>query len=143
MTPSQLDYVSCILATAPFITKEFLIRAKNLFLANKYHSLFPVVKYSYPIWRSLKKTPDSDDFEMVWPEHLNTRSQDLEETYHDAGMFYFLNTACFFDKKSVFLEKNGGIELSPWFVQDIDNEEDWKNAELKFDLLNKKNKKLK
>ncbi len=140
---NSLDYICCLLATAPFVTKEFLIRAEKLFLKEKYDSLFPVVKYSYPIWRSLKKNCQSDSFEMVWPQHLNTRSQDLEEIYHDAGMFYFLNAVTFKEKKSVFLEKNGCIETKSWFIQDIDNDEDWEHAEIKYDLLRQLNKNLK
>ena len=138
----KLDYVCCILPTAPFITKEFLKRAENIFLENSYDSLFPAAKYSYPIWRSLRKNTSSNNFEMVWPEHINTRSQDLEQIYHDAGMFYFLNTASFLEKKSVFLKNNGCILTAPWFVQDIDDEHDWEHAEIKYNLLEKQNKKL-
>tara|TARA_B100000242_G_scaffold17275_1_gene10582 strand:+ start:23000 stop:23719 length:720 start_codon:yes stop_codon:yes gene_type:complete len=138
----NLDYICCILPTAPFITKEFLIRAKKIFNENNYDSLFPVVKYSYPIWRSLRKNVSSNNFEMVWPEHINTRSQDLEQIYHDAGMFYFLNTVSFLKKRSVFLQNNGCILTAPWFIQDIDDEEDWEHAEIKYNLLEKQNKKL-
>ena len=105
--------------------------------------LFPVAKYSYPIWRSLKKNTKMDNFEMVWPENLNTRSQDLEEIYHDAGMFYFLNTSIFLEKKSVFLKNNGCIVADPWFIQDIDSEEDWEYAELKYEMLKQINRTLK
>ena len=75
---------------------------------------------------------------MIWPENLKSRSQDLENTYHDAGMFYFLSTKQFMEHRTVFLEKNGGVELHPWFVQDIDNIEDWELAEIKFEMLAKK-----
>ena len=52
---NRLNYLCCILPTAPFITEEFLKRAENLFLESSFDSFFPVAKYSYPIWRSLKK----------------------------------------------------------------------------------------
>ena len=68
-------------------------------------------------------------------KYIATRSQDLEKEYHDAGQFYFYNV-------SKYIEINGKIEegivpivLSEMEVQDIDNEDDWKIAELKYKLL--------
>jgi len=136
----NIEYICCILATAPFITSDFLKRCEKVFFDGAFHSLFPVSQYSYPIWRSLSKEKENNLFKMIWPENLKSRSQDLENTYHDAGMFYFLSTKQFMEHRTVFLEKNGGVELHPWFVQDIDNIEDWELAEIKFEMLAKKGK---
>ena len=135
LNASNTDYVCCIFATAPFLTKEFLIRSEKLFLEGSFDSFFPVLKYSYPIKRSLRLNNSSGTYEMIWPENLRTRSQDLEDAFHDTGMFYYLDTKSFLKHKSVFLKNNGCVVIEPWFAQDIDTEEDWQFAELKFQTL--------
>ena len=72
---------------------------------------------------------------MVWPENLNTRSQDLEKRYHDAGQFYFLNVPEFVKQGKILLHKAGSIIISELEAQDIDTLTDWKLAELKYTLL--------
>ena len=72
---------------------------------------------------------------MLQPEHLITRSQDLENSYHDAGQFYFLNNEICLLKKNIITDNSGFIILNELEVQDIDNEIDWKLAELKYELL--------
>ena len=68
-----------------------------------------------------------------WPEFENSRSQDLPKEYHDSGTFYWykLNDSAFVDGAT------GAIILSEDRVQDIDNEVDWKLAEMKFELMHK------
>ena len=139
----DFNYLCCILPTSPFLNPLFLSRSLKEFIKEDCDSLFPVKKYSYPIWRSLYFDKSKESFSMLWPEHLNTRSQDLEDVYHDAGMFYFLKIKSFLNNKHVFLEKNGTIEIDPWFVQDIDSHDDWEHAEIKFNLLKKLGKELK
>ena len=72
---------------------------------------------------------------MVLEENLNKRSQDLAPRYHDAGQFYWLKTNPFLISKKIFTENSGSIILNELQVQDIDNETDWKLAELKHTLL--------
>ena len=57
-------------------------------------------------------------------------------------MFYFLNTTAFIKRKSVFLKNNGCILVDPWFVQDIDDLQDWEYAEIKYNVLKTRNNKL-
>jgi N-acylneuraminate cytidylyltransferase len=74
--------------------------------------------------------------EMFYPEHLNTRSQDLPPAFHDAGQFYFFRVKEFLVTGKIFGENSGSIQLSEIEGQDIDTEEDWKLAELKWKLMN-------
>jgi N-acylneuraminate cytidylyltransferase len=76
--------------------------------------------------------------EMLHPEHFFTRSQDLEEAWHDAGQFYWGNASSWLENKQIFTAKSAAIILPRERVQDIDTIEDWKVAELKFSLLNLK-----
>ena len=72
---------------------------------------------------------------MVWDENLNKRSQDLQPRYYDAGQFYWMNIPAFLKEKKVFTQNTGSIILNELQVQDIDNDMDWKIAELKHALL--------
>ncbi len=74
---------------------------------------------------------------MVWEEHINSRSQDLQERYHDAGQFYWFSVEAFSRTPKLFTNNTGFFEVDELFVQDIDTEVDWKLAELKYQLLNK------
>ena len=66
---------------------------------------------------------------MFQPEHLNTRSQDLEEAYHDAGQFYWGTAEAFITKKAIFGTRSKAVLLPRKRVQDIDTPEDWDLAE--------------
>ncbi len=127
------DYACCIYPTAPFVTEEKLRKAYNMLQKEKADSVIPVVKFSYPIQRSLKIK--NGRLQMIWPENLNKRSQDLEPVYHDCGQFYFLRVASFLKQKKLFMAKTIPFEISEMQVQDIDNEEDWKIAEIKYKTL--------
>ena len=67
---------------------------------------------------------------MMWPEYLNTRSQDLENTYIDAGQFYWGKSKAFLDNVMTFSRDSSPLILPRYRVQDIDTEEDWERAEI-------------
>jgi N-acylneuraminate cytidylyltransferase len=130
----KFENVCCCYATAPFVTAARLNEGYEKLTSQKATSVFPVVAFDYPIWRSLK-IDQSSRLQMNWPEHLNARSQDLPKAYHDAGQWYWLKVEAFNMCQKLFTEKSIGIELSPLEIQDIDNETDWKIAELKYEYL--------
>ena len=72
---------------------------------------------------------------MKWEENALKRSQDLEKMYHDCGQFYCLNTQAFAQQELLFMKKTCPVILDELEVQDIDNETDWKLAELKYRLI--------
>ena len=72
---------------------------------------------------------------MLFPENYVKRSQDVEPIFFDAGQFYWMKMRSFLLQKKLFAEKTVGIEISPLESQDLDNEDDWKIAELKYQLL--------
>lgn len=123
------DYACCILPTSPLLNISDLKNGLDLMIEKKFDSVKPIVKFSYPIQRALKY--NNGKVEMIKPEHLKTRSQDLEETYHDAGQFYWFKPKC-----GLKGTKKGAIIISEKSVQDIDNMDDWEIAEFKYKLLN-------
>ncbi len=129
----EFDYACCIYPTAPFVTDEKLKLAYNKIITNESYSVVPVVRFGFPILRSFKM--ENEYVSLNWPEHVNTRSQDLAPAFHDAGQFYFLDVKTFLNDKKIFTSKTIGIEMPESEVQDIDNEEDWKIAEIKFTFL--------
>jgi pseudaminic acid cytidylyltransferase len=133
-TNRAFDLGCCLYPTAPLLTEQTLRSAYTKIKSQNFDTVFPVVKYSYPIWRSLKM--EDGHVHMNWPEHLTSRSQDLPASYHDAGQFYWFKVDRFLKQKSLFTQNSGAVELSEMEVQDIDSLTDWKLAELKYKILN-------
>lgn len=127
------DYACCIYACAPLISVLNLKLSFEQLILKNLDSIFPIILNGYPIQRSLKVRDEKVNF--VYPEYILTRSQDLEETFHDAGQFYWVKTKKCLEKKQLVTENSGSIILSELEAQDIDNDIDWKLAELKFQLL--------
>ena len=73
---------------------------------------------------------------MMWPKYLNSRSQDLKPAYHDSGSFYWVKSNSLIEQETLFCNNGSAIVLPETEIQDIDNETDWKLAELKYKLLN-------
>lgn len=129
----HFTYGCCIFPTAPFVTAEKLKKAYQLLLDNKADSVIPVTRFSFPIWRSFKM--EEGRLVYNWPENASKRSQDLPPSFHDCGQFYFFDAAKFLTTKSLVSANTFALEVPESEVQDIDNEEDWKIAEIKYTFL--------
>ena len=127
-------HACCIYPTAPLIQVEALQEGLRTSTKQKINVVFPVTAFSYPIWRGLRTSPEGE-IRMIWPEHQGSRSQDLEEVYHDAGQWYWFNVERIKCNPNVFSDNTAGVILDPIMVQDIDNLADWKIAELKYEYL--------
>ncbi|PPK87982.1 N-acylneuraminate cytidylyltransferase [Neolewinella xylanilytica] len=128
------DEVCCIYATSPFITPDLLRCALRMLQEKAFDSVFPVIRYSFPIQRGLT-VDDSGKMTLLAPEHLDTRSQDLPPTYHDAGMFYWFRPEPIVTAGRLWTSNSGCLPIDEMEAQDIDTETDWKLAELKYQLL--------
>lgn len=133
------DIACCIYPTAPLLTAEQLRKAVELLEENQADSVVPVVKFGFPPQRSVVK--EGEFIQFKWPEYMQSRSQDLQPYYHDAGQFYCLRTESFLRENRLFMTRTVPLELSEMEVQDIDNEDDWKIAELKYELKSRSNRK--
>ncbi len=131
----EIENICCILPTAPLISSKRIVESFDLMENKKYASIFPVLEYSYPIQRSLIKNTDGL-IRMAWPENTSVRSQDLEKHYHDSGQFYWIKQKSLISEKTVFTTNTGVVELSQLEVQDIDTLDDWKMAEIKYQIIN-------
>lgn len=131
----EFKYCCSIYPTAPFITNGKLKDAYEKLVQTGADSVVPVVKFGFPIQRSFKI--EEGLVKMNWPEYMNYRSQDLPFAYHDCGQFYFIKVENFLKHKKLFTEFTVPFEIPESEVQDIDNEEDWKVAEIKYQLIHK------
>ena len=127
------DLACCIYPTAPFITAEKLRTAVEKLQASDADTLIPVVRFSYPPQRAMVIHEDRLVFRK--PEFLESRSQDLEPWYHDVGQFYVFRTEAFEHNKKLMVGNILPYEVDELEVQDIDNESDWKIAEIKYEAM--------
>lgn len=72
---------------------------------------------------------------MLFPEHCETRSQDLPEVFHDAAQFYWGKVDAWLARQRIFDRFSTIVDIPRWRVQDIDTEEDWLRAELMMNYL--------
>lgn len=129
------DTICCLYSTAPFVTSDRLKVASSR-INDSIDACFTIVQYSYPIQRSLRIN-ENNCVEMKFPEHLKSRTQDLEKVYHDAGQFYFVKTDALVKEKTVWCKRTVPLILSELEVQDLDTLTDWQLAEMKYQLLKK------
>lgn len=128
---APLDYACCIYATAPFVQPEALKEGLVKLRQTGKSFAFSVTSFPFPIQRALRINADGF-VEAIYPEHIFSRSQDLEEAYHDAGQFYWGAAQAFLADEVVFSPRSVPVVLPPYLVQDIDTFEDWERAELMY-----------
>ena len=126
--------VCCIYPCAPLVTINYLKNGLKTLIDNKYDSVFPVMVFNFPIQRALR-LKENNKVEMFYNQYLNSRSQDLEKSYHDAGQFYWMNVDSVMRENRIITSNSGSIIISEMEGQDIDDKSDWKLAEIKYKIL--------
>lgn len=128
------ELVCCLYATAPFVTAEYLQQGLQQLQNTNAAYAFTVTSYAFPIQRAIKLNPELG-VEMFDTNNFNTRSQDLEEAWHDAGQFYWGKVDAWLAEKIIFGAESTSVILPRHRVQDIDTPEDWERAEWLFKAL--------
>ena len=129
------DYICCLYATAPFVTKADLVQGLEKIKNNSnLNYVFSATTYPFPIQRAIKLN-EYDTVEMFSPQYFKVRSQDLEEAWHDAGQFYWGTAEAWLNKAMIFASQSSVVELPRFRVQDIDTQEDWDRAEWLFKAI--------
>ena len=135
---NSVENVCCLYATAPFIRPQIISQAYQQLNNSKADYCFSVTSFVFPIQRAIKIV-EKNKVSMFYPEHFNTRSQDLEEAYHDAGQFYWGYPKSWSKGVTMFSDRSAPVVLPRYRVQDIDTIEDWKRAEVLFKVINSMN----
>jgi pseudaminic acid cytidylyltransferase len=120
--------VCCIYATAPFVEPADLQRGLHILQTTEADYAFSATSYAFPIQRAIRLDKQMH-VSMFNPEHFNTRSQDLEEAFHDAGQFYWGKADAWLDGRVIFSPRSAAVLLPRHQVQDIDTLQDWERAE--------------
>jgi N-acylneuraminate cytidylyltransferase len=129
----EFEAACCIYPTAALVTAERLREGMRILAADvTLESVMPVLRFGYPIQRALKI--ENSRLSMISPEYMNSRSQDLMPVYHDAGQWYWFRTAPFLRAGKISGEFCAPVILDEMDAQDIDNEDDWRLAEMKYCL---------
>lgn len=128
---AQVTEACCLYATAPFVTAEDLRNSYAQFAADGSAYTFSVTSYAFPIQRAIRLS-ENGQVSMFQPEYFYTRSQDLEDAWHDAGQFYWGKAEAWLEGESIFSSGATGYKLPRSRVQDIDTLEDWDRAEWLF-----------
>jgi pseudaminic acid cytidylyltransferase len=126
--------VCCIYPGVPLIRAEDIAEALALLQAHAGAGYtFPVTPFPSAIQRALRRQADGR-VEPFHPQYVNTRTQDLEPAYHDAGQFYWAAADTW--RAGAAIHANGrSIVLPEWRVVDIDTPADWERAEALFAAL--------
>jgi len=130
----QPEAVCCIYATSVFLTVEDLKKGFDALSTGNWSYAFSVTNFEYPIFRSFKENP-AGGVEMFFPEHFESRSQDLPIAYHDAAQFYWGKTEAWLKGLELFDKHSYPVKIPHWRVQDIDTTDDWKRAEILFKTM--------
>ena len=129
----EFDLLCGIYPTAPFLRPETVKKAMELLAESGADAVVPLVRFSFPPQRGV--LIKDGEVRMKWPEYYGCRSQDLEPFYHDVGQFYCLNAKSFEKQAALIMERTLPFVLPELEVQDIDTEEDWRIAELKYKMI--------
>jgi N-acylneuraminate cytidylyltransferase len=124
----DFEHVCCLFATAPFVDDRLIKMAYKQLLDGDCDSIVVVQRNPNPIMRSLK-IDDSGHLRMVWENHLRSRSQDLDSTYHDAAQMYWSKTSSLLQQGTFYSEKASPLCIGELDAHDIDTPEDWEIAE--------------
>lgn len=128
---AEVERACCIFATAPMLREDDLRAGLAVLNSRNIDYAFSVTSYAFPIQRALRIDGEGR-ISMVQPEHRETRSQDLEETFHDAGQFYWGRADAWLAGRPIFGAASAAVQIPRKNVQDIDTDEDWEQAELLF-----------
>jgi len=126
--------VCCLYATAPFASCASL-RA-GLEELEEAEFVIPITSFPYPIQRALACSREGF-LSMFNPEQYLSRSQDLDDAWHDVGQFYWARSKNWLGDKQPFEMTTRAVVIPRWQAQDIDTPEDWEHAEALFRALHR------
>jgi pseudaminic acid cytidylyltransferase len=129
-----IDYACCIYPTAPLLEPACL-REGFAALAARPDKAFAlgVTSFPFPVQRAVRINAEGA-LEALYPQYRETRSQDLEPAFHDAGQFCWGRASAWTAGEAVFSDRTLPVVLPRRLVQDIDTPEDWEIAERLFTL---------
>jgi pseudaminic acid cytidylyltransferase len=119
--------VCCIYPAVPLLDPADLRAALARLEAGGCDFVFPVLAFDSPVQRAMRRDSEGR-VQPLQPQFADTRTQDLESAYHDAGQFYWGWPKAW---RAGTSPHAGGatLVLAPGRAVDIDTPEDWARAE--------------
>lgn len=131
----KFDYCLCLYPTSPLADINDILNGYELIKKN-FKTVIPVTEFDSNPLRGLEII--DNNIKMINSEFKNKRSQDLKKIYFDSGQWYWINIKNY-DKNFIFTDDSSFVILDKLRVQDINDQSDWKIAEIKYKLLNENN----
>ncbi|MGI5310122.1 pseudaminic acid cytidylyltransferase [Rheinheimera sp. WS51] len=130
-----LQYCACLYATTPLLNADTLRQLYQQLQTSSADYVFTAARFSFPIQRALLMTENAG-ITPFDPQSIAKRSQDLAPAFHDAGQLYWAKASTWLDNTKTIFGANSRMHVLPdHLVQDIDTVEDWRRAELLYQLL--------
>lgn len=126
--------ICCIYATAPFIQAAEIKSGLTVLTSGPWSYVFSACRFKSTVWRGLRASADGS-LDMLFPDLFESRSQDLPDVLFDAAQFYWGTREAWITGKRIFASHSTTMVLPNWRVQDLDSEDDWIEAELRFEIL--------
>jgi pseudaminic acid cytidylyltransferase len=124
----------CIFATAPFVSAADLHAGQQALTGTGKQFALSITSFPFAVQRALRLGSDGS-VDAMYHQYRLTRSQDLEEGWHDAGQFCWGTATAFLQNLPVFAPHTVAVKLPRHRVQDLDTLEDWYRAELMYEVL--------
>jgi pseudaminic acid cytidylyltransferase len=124
--------LGCFYPCNPFLMTSDISKSLRLLKKNKKAFIFSASKYSHPIQRAFL----INNFKVTYlnKNNRNKNTQKFTNTYYDCAHFYIGSAKVW--KNDYTKNINLAVKIPYWRSVDIDNNEDWKKAELFYKILN-------
>lgn len=138
---SREDFVCCIYPATPLLNYQLIAKAREMIKGFDNGFVFPVCPFQSSIQRGFGLSADN---EIVLPKDspVKTRTQDLKDFYFDAGQFYLGSALSWVSETAIISETSRGIVIGKYDAVDIDTDEDWKYAEILYQIRTLPNKRI-
>jgi len=127
------DYVCCIYPAVPFLQIDDMLQAFHQLQQKGADFCFPVTEFQSAVQRALRRDQEGK-LAPFYPEYELTRTQDLVPAYYDAGQFYWGKAEAWRQNSNIHSQGIGFV-IPNWRVVDIDTPDDWKRAELMYEVM--------
>ena len=127
-TIKPLDIVCCIYPTSIFIEKKYILDGFQMVEKNCNAIYFPIRRFPAPIERRLKWDPVSSKIEIEDLSAANKMSQHLKSYWYDISEFYVASAETWLKSNDLY-SASAGINAESHFSIDINDYQDWENAE--------------
>ena len=124
----NLDNVCCIYPVTPLLRPKYISEGLRVLNSGDWNYVFSAIKNDSNPQRFFTLN-SSNSVSMLLPEFELTRTQDLLQTFYDAGQFYWGKKSAWLEKRPIFDSLSTIIEMSKEDAVDIDTFSHWKLAE--------------